>query len=839
MGQAELWSPFPTSARPQPGWAAAYLAARAAEAEYQDEWVHVEVMPSRPALHDRLSEPLPPWLAAALTARDIDQLYAHQVEAIERARAGRDVVVVTGTASGKSLCYHVPILETLGGSPDATALFLYPTKALAQDQLAVLNALLRGAGMADGLAGTFDGDTTGHARRRLRDRGQLLLTNPDMLHQTLLPHHTRWSRFLGALSWVVLDEIHVYRGIFGSHVANVLRRLLRLAHVYGAMPKFIASSATIQNPTELAAALTGRRMALVDGDGAPRGPRTFAFWNPPTTDAAGFQRRLAAVDAAQHLVELVTRGVQTIVFAKSRVSVELILRYARQQLAERRPDLVDRIHGYRAGYLPSERRDIEARLRRGELLAVLSTNALELGIDIGGLDAAILVGFPPTIASAWQEAGRAGRGTAESLVIVVAADDPIDQYFMRHPAAFFGAPTEAAVADPDNPYVVAGHVGCAAHEQPLDPGGAALFGAQAHDVAVALAADGQLKHTAERFFWAQPELPSRRVNLRTMSDDTYTIMAAAPPNAVLGTVDGISALELIYPQAVYMHDSVTYCVRELDLEQKIAFVEECAVDYYTQAVVEHWIRVDGEETARPSTRSAATPTRWPVRPAESVPVAIDADGSADHWCHTAPQATCVAGERAPRLALGEVEVSWQTIAMRKIRFGGRDSIGYHTLDLPRLMLPTRAMWLWVGEALLTDIKARHGRPFEALSGLRNVLLTAAPLYTMADPKDLGAVINSANTGRPCVFLYDRYPGGIGFCDRLYSDFEALLGAGEELVRSCPCPHGCPACVGLTVLNPAQQLDADLATARPIPDKRATLRLMEALQASLGADCPGV
>jgi DEAD/DEAH box helicase domain-containing protein len=873
---------------PPPAWADAYLEHLARQPADAGRLVHVERLAARPPRYAPLSPPLPPALADALAACGVERLYAHQATAITRIRAGEDICVVSGTASGKSLCYNAPVLERLLAEPSATALYLFPTKALAQDQLLVLERLATASPeLARRLrAGTYDGDTTPHARRKLRQQGNLILSNPDMLHQAVLPHHTRWGRFLAALATIVVDEVHSYRGIFGAHVANVMRRLVRLCEMHGSHPSFVASSATIRNPAEIASRLVGRPVAAIDEDGAPRGRRIVAFWNPlgsgPGVAVAGDGgfgdggsggggsggggsgdggsgdresggaswaepriERPAALDATRHLVDLVRRGVQTIVFTRSRVTAELVLRYARDELALRRGGLADRIQAYRAGYLPGERREIERRLHAGELIGVVSTNALELGIDIGGLDAAILLGFPPTIASAWQQAGRAGRQGREALVIAVAYADPIDQYLMRHPRYFFGRSPERALVDADNPHVVAGHLGCAAHEQPLADGELTRFGPLGPAVRDILVEEGRLHRVAGRTFWSEPELPSRRVNLRTISDDTYTILDAADAGRVIGTVDGISALELVYPEAIYLHEGMTYYVRELDLEQKVAFVEQRDVDYFTQPVLDDWVRVEyegewrwlGDAASAPAATPAATPA--PESSAAARAPVIHADGSPVPVTTPAARTivTPVAGIERPRLATGEVEVSWQTTAMRRIQFRTKDSIGHRALELPRLTLPTRATWLWVGETHWRAIVRRGRQPLEPLSGLRNLLVTVVPLHVMCDPSDLGGVIDGSNTGRPCLYLFDRYPGGLGFCERAFVLFEELLEACLELARDCPCRDGCPSCVGLPVLRPAQQQDPDAGCGWTIPDKALTIELLERLRCRDGAARP--
>jgi DEAD/DEAH box helicase domain-containing protein len=747
------------------------------------ELVHAESLPARPARYAELSEPLPKTLAHVLDAQGISRLYSHQAEAIDLARAGKHVVVATGTASGKSLAYHIPVLERLLLDKPATALYLFPTKALAQDQLRGLNRFAEAShDLARVLAtSTYDGDTPASARRKLRENGNAILTNPDMLHQGILPYHARWGRFFSNLRYVVVDEVHTYRGIFGSHVANVLRRLRRIARHYGAEPQFLLSSATLRNPRELAELLVGEDVAIVDRDGSPRGPKLFVFWNPRTYGPDSPERRSASVDAERILVALLKRGVQSIVFTKARVVAELIYRYARERLEREERGLTDLLSPYRGGYLPEERRAIERRLFEGELRGVISTNALELGIDVGTLDASILVGFPNTIASTWQQAGRSGRKQAPALAVVVAYEDPVDQYLMRHPSYFFGQSPENAVLDPENPYVLASQLSCAAYELPLSEADESLFGTRAPAIASILEEEGSFKSLDGLRYWSSAEYPAGGVNLRTISDDTFTILDQTRENAVLGTVDSISAPELLYPEAIYLHEGDTYFVRELDLKQKIAYVEPREVDYYTQPVLDTHLKL--EET-RESKRF---------------------------------------GEEA--VGLGPAAVSWATVAMKKIRFRSLDAIGYHPLDLPRQQLDTMALWIQPSEGTRNQVKIAGLNPREGMSGLRNLLITVLPLHVMCDRPDIGGILDSANLGEPTIFMYDRYPGGLGYAERGYAIVGELLSAALRLVEDCPCELGCPSCVGLPILRPAQQQDPDLYGGWPIPSKAATEALL--------------
>jgi DEAD/DEAH box helicase domain-containing protein len=765
------------------GGVAEALESLAGRPEHRGALVHWTTLPARPARYRDLSPPLAPPLLRTLEEQGVQRLYHHQAQAIEALRQGGDVVVVTGTASGKSLCYHVPVLERLIHDPQATALYLFPTKALAQDQLQSLTRLVTGhAELSARLRpGVYDGDTQASTRRKIRESANVILTNPDMLHQGILPSHPKWTRFLSRLAFVVVDEIHAYRGIFGSHVANVLRRLERVVTHHGGRFQHVLCSATIRNPGELAGRLTGRRMQVVDDDGSPRGERHFAFWNPPFVDATRVERRSSNGDGSRLLAHLVAHGIQVIAFTKSRVAAELTYRYARESLAHTAPEQADRIRPYRGGYLPEERRAIERSLFSGELAGVISTNALELGIDVGGLDAAILIGAPPTLASAWQQAGRAGRKGMESLAVLVAYNEMVDQYLMRHPDYFFGRSPEAAVIDPENPYILAQQLACAACELPLDASDQDRFGPGTAAVLRALEESGETRTIDGRSYWASAEFPAAKVSLRTISDDTYTIVDVTRDHAVLGTVDATSGLELVYPEAIYLHEGETYFVRALDLEQKVASVEPRQVGYYTQPVLDTRIRVR-REIERRSWRSETT-------------------------------------------GLGELTYAWQTIAMKKIRFGTRESIGYHPLTLPGLSLDTVGFWIAPAETTWAALSQEGAHPYEALAGVRNLMLILLSMLSMCDPADLGGVLDSSNLGSATLFLFDRYPGGLGFAEQGYARLEELVQAALEHVRACPCDSGCPSCVGLPVLRPAQQQDPDLGHARALPSKKAAQTLL--------------
>jgi len=755
--------------------------------DYRHQIVHVEVIPARAASYGTLKTPLPDVLSTYLHGQGIERLYSHQVEAIEHVRAGRDVVVVTSTASGKTLCYNLPVAETMLAGGDAKALYIFPTKALAQDQLKVLTEL---AGVSPSLAecirpSTYDGDTPQHQRRKIRQSANVILTNPDMLHTGILPYHSRWANFLTGLHTVVIDEIHTYRGIFGSNVANVIRRLQRVCERYDSRPNFVLSSATIANPKEHAERLIARETTVVDRDGSPRGMKHFIFWNPPTAGPGAVVRRSSNMEAQELLERLVLDGVQTITFTRARVVAELLFRYVSEALKKVDKKLARRIRAYRGGYLPEERRAIERELFSGKLLGVTSTNALELGIDIGSLDACIIVGFPGTIASTWQQAGRAGRKSDDALTVLVAYNDPIDQYLMRHPEYFFARSPEEAVIDPANPYILTSHLSCAAFELPIQDRDAETFGQTAPHITKLLEETGALKEIDGRHYWSSTECPAGHTNLRTISENTFTIMdVTGGRDEALGTVDSISAPELVYPEAVYLHEGESYLVRKLDFEAKIASVERAEVDYYTQPILNSSIRVQGTRTSRDF--------------------------------------------RGGQVVFNNVDVTWQTAAFKKIRFYTMENLGQATLDLPSQTLSTTALAFVPPDELTVEVKDCGLKPIEGLVGIRNMMLVVLPVMSMSDRRDLGGIVESSNTGKPTIFVYDRFRGGLGYAQRGYDEFERLLAMCLEMVEDCDCEGGCPSCVGLSNLRPPLHQDPDLQGGWAIPSKDAAQLMLKRL-----------
>lgn len=755
--------------------------------DYRDQVVHVRAIQARPARYAEPAAPIPEALRSILRRQNIHRLYTHQAAALDAATAGKDVVIVTGTASGKTLCYNLAVTTALLAEPTARAMYIFPTKALAQDQLGTLQ---RWAGEEELInilkPAVYDGDTPSHSRSRIRQSASVVLTNPDMLHVGILPYHGKWHRFLGELKYIVVDELHSYRGIFGSHVAGVLRRLLRLCEHYGSSPQIVGCSATIANPIELAEKLTGRRAELIDDDGAPRGRKFFALWNPPFLADDNVNRRSANVEAVELLCELVRRRAQTIVFCKARVVTELIYKYVTERLAGE-GDLASRVRPYRGGYLPGERREIEQALFAGKLLAVSSTNALELGIDVGSLDAAILVGFPGTICSTWQQAGRAGRTSQDSLVVMVGYNEPVDQYIMRHPDYLFGASHERAVIDPANPHILASQLSCACFEKPLSAEDERHFGPLVGEVVRICAEDGEMKPIDGRFYWSSTDNPSRRVSLRLISNDTYAIadISAGGSEKVIGQVDAISAPELVYPNAIYLHEGRSYLVRELDAAARIAKVEPVQVDYYTQAVLASSCRL-GEASEQQPCRGGA-------------------------------------------LRYGPANVTWQTTAFRKVKHYTMELIGQAELDLPAQTLPTTALWQTFHPDVLAVLKKRGLNPIEALMGLRNLMLSSLPSLAMCDRRDISGMVDSSNLGEPTVVIYDRYPGGLGFSQTGFELIDAWLDLCRRIVGECPCQGGCPSCVGLANLRPPIHGDPDLGSGCPVPNKEATVRLLDNLK----------
>ena len=696
---------------------------------------------SRPA---PLPAELHPALAEALGRFGVDSLYTHQLEAFESAAAS-DLVITSGTASGKSLAFNLPVLNGIAARPKDRALYLYPTKALAQDQARKL-AQLRPPGLREAI---YDGDTPREERPAIRRRSNLVLTNPDMLHMGVLPNHKSWGDFLANLEWVVVDEAHTYRGVFGSHVANVLRRLRRLARAYGSEPRFLLASATIANPVELAERLVGTSFEMVDDDGAPRAGREIAMWNPPLLDERSGTRRSALSEAADLLAELVTHGVRTICFLKSRRGIELIQRFARENLERRgKPELAKRIAPYRGGYTPQQRREIEARLSSGELLAVVATDALELGIDVGELDAAICVTFPGTVASLRQMWGRAGR-RRRGLAVYVAGQDALDQFFCRHPEEFIGRPVEAAILDHTNDQIASRHLIAAAYEMPLSAEDAEIFGEGWAERTERLLAAGELRAAGGKLMPRRSEFVANRIALRSASADSVAVIERES-GEMLGLVEAERAFTTVHPGAVYLHLGRSYEVDRLDIEERRAVVSAFDGDWYTRPKKETEIYIERTHEQRE-----------------------------------------VAGVQ---LNFGEVSVTEQVIAFQRVSVSDQEPIDIVALELPEQNFVTQALWYVLPDPLSRKL------PTEALLGSLHATehsqIAVLPLIAMCDRWDIGGLSTNVHfqTGRSTIFIYDGHPGGVGITKRGYEEFERLLGDAERLIAECPCEAGCPSCV---------------------------------------------
>jgi DEAD/DEAH box helicase domain-containing protein len=718
---------------------------------YQDQICHVEHISAREARHRLLATPLSDSLQRALERLGVTQLYTHQADAITVVRSGHHVTVTTSTASGKTICYNVPVLEAVEGEPHARALYLFPTKALAQDQLRNLQALTEQACL-DVQCGTYDGDTPRSARARLRKSASVILTNPDMLHVGILPNHRLWSRFLTDLRFVVVDEAHAYRGVFGSHVACILRRLRRLCWRYGSSPLFICCSATIANPAEHIENLTGLSSVVISEDGSPRGPRDFVLWNPPFSDEKHAHRRSANVEASRLFTELVRRGLRNITFTKARKVAELILRYSREILEEEEPGLVPLVGSYRAGYLPRERRQIEQELSEGHLLGVTATTALELGVDIGSLDATVLVGYPGTIASTWQQAGRAGRGVRRALSFLIGLDNPLDQYFMRHPEQLFGRSHENALLDPSNLHLLRTHLPCAAYELPLTNQDEEFFGTRFELAVRGLTEEGELEWRTGRWYYPSSSYPAERVSIRSISGGSYSLLDESRGNVLLEEIEAATAFRRIHPGAVYLHQGEAYLITELDLRRRVAYGHPIDVDYYTQ-------------------------------PRETSDLRI-----AQLW-----REERFGGNRACH---GQVEVTEQIVGFRRKQLVSDTMLSEEFLDLPPQSFATAALWFDIPPEAKAKV-VRAGLDFHGgLHAVEHAAIGILPLFAMCDRQDIGGLStpNHPDTGKPQVFVYDGFPGGVGITEKGFDLLPELWKATLRTIEECPCEEGCPSCI---------------------------------------------
>ena len=721
--------------------------------------------------------PVPGWvrseLAEAYRAKEIRKLYSHQAATAELVHGGKNVVVVTPTASGKTLCYNLPVLNAVLENPDTRALYLFPTKALAQDQLVELHDLSTRLNDRFGVF-TYDGDTPQDARKAIRERGHIVLTNPDMLHTGILPHHTKWMRLFENLRYIVLDELHTYRGVFGSHLANVLRRLKRVAQFYGSNPQFICCSATIANPGELASQLIESEVDVVEENGAPSGEKLFVFYNPPMVNRNLGIRRSYINEASRVARELLACKLQTIVFANSRLHTEVLLTYL-QQANPPKPGQPEPIRGYRGGYLPGERREIERGLRDGRIRGVVATNALELGIDIGSLDACVMAGYAGSIASTWQRAGRAGRRSGTSCAVFVASSAPLDQFIVQHPDYFFGSSPEQAHIQPDNLEILVNHLKCAAFELPLMPD--ERFGnVELPELCERLEEAGFLQRSGGNWHWVQESYPADTISLRSVTSDNFIIIDTTGGEdgkpEVIGEVDFSSALTSVHPKAIYIHQGQQYHVERLDFGQRKAYVKRVDVDYFTDAI--RYTQVGVLEIAEEQR---------------------------------------IAGPAAR--AHGDVLVRSQVVGFKKIKFFTNENVGSGKLELPENEMHTTAFWVKLEHELLAGLPFTLSERQSGIFGLIYALASMATLLLMCDRRDIGTAVGERPSGgtdiqwqefgtandvekelfEPNLYLYDAYPGGIGFSEPLYRVCQVLLARTQELITACPCDNGCPSCVG--------------------------------------------
>ena len=711
--------------------------------------VHHAVIPQRAATFAPMPEWLDPRIVSGLADRGIDQLYTHQAEAVESVHRGEDVVVVTPTASGKTLCYALPTLQSIADDPSARALFLFPTKALGQDQVAEFGELSAAAGLSI-LTSTYDGDTPAPLRSAIRSAGQVVVTNPDMLHSAILPHHTKWFQLFEQLKVIVIDELHTYRGVFGGHVANVLRRLLRICAHYGSRPVIVCCSATIGNPGGLAAMLTGRSARLVDRNGAPAGERHVLLVDPPIMEPASGARSSAATLAQRWALPFLRAGRQTIVFGRSRVAVEILLTGLRESLRESYGPR-SRVRGYRGGYLPTERRAIERGLRDGEILGVVATNALELGVDIGRLDVAVLAGYPGSVAATWQQFGRAGRRQGTSVAVLVASGSPVDQYVIHHPGFLLDNTPEEARLDPDNLHVLLAHLRAATFELPFEPG--EVFGpGPADDLLAFLAEERHVRQADDgRWYWSSENFPASEISLRAAAPENVVIIDTTPDRPrVLGEVDLFSAQVLVHERAIYIHESVQYYVDRLEWGERKAYVHRVDVDHYTYA------------------NRAVT-----LKPLEIFAEAPATGGRKIH---------------------GEVMVASLVTLFKKLKFLTDENVGWGPIDLPELELQTTAYWLTAESVRGTW---RRDDLDVALLGAGRAIQTVAAVLLMGDPRDLGLVtqVRSPHAEQPTIYLYEAVPGGIGLAERLWQRHAELVAGAADLISACSCDGGCPACTG--------------------------------------------
>jgi len=763
------------------GRASLALQALAERDETGEVLTAVRHFPAREALWAEFPEWVSADLRAAYEAKGIARLYSHQAAAAEAVHSQKNIVIVTPTASGKTLCYNLPVLHQVLENTDTRALYLFPTKALAQDQLAELHDLNTRLEDRFGVF-TYDGDTPGDARRAIREKGHIVLTNPDMLHTGILPHHTKWTRLFENLKYIVMDELHTYRGVFGSHLCNVLRRLQRIAKFYGSAPQFVCCSATIANPRELASRLIEDEVEVLSANGAPAGEKTFVFYNPPVVNKALGIRRNYINESARVAQEFLKREMQTMVFSNSRLQTEVLLTYL-QKANPQSLGKSETIRGYRGGYLPNERREIERDIRDGRIRGVVSTSALELGIDVGSLDSVVMAGYPGTIAATWQRAGRAGRRNGSSCAVMVASSSPLDQFIVRHPDYFFGNTPEHAYIQPDNLEILLNHLKCAAFELPIEAT-EKMGEADLPELLPKLAKAGYLHRAGDFYHWTQEAYPADTVSLRSVTSDNFIIVDITGEPRVIGEVDFPSALTFLHEKAIYLHGGQQYHVEHMDFKERKAYVKEVDSDYYTDAVKYTQVRV----------LEVANSER------------INPGGARESLLHVRTH--------------GDVLVRSQVVGFKKIKFFTNENIGDGKLELPENEMHTTSYWMTLERTLVESLPFSVSERQSGMFGLLHAMASVATLLLMCDGRDLGTAIGerppAAGSGEsefspvryeevasgkmkeffePNLYLYDAYPGGIGFSEPLFRAHELLLEKTRELISVCECEDGCPSCIG--------------------------------------------
>ncbi len=722
--------------------------------DYRGQAVHIEHIRPRKATYGQLDTPLAARLQRSLESKGIRSLYSHQARAVNLSRSGRHVMISTPSASGKTLCYNVAVLQEFleAGGEQGRAIYVFPTKALAQDQLRVLTALACPELLERTDIATFDGDTPGPERAEIRRRARIVLTNPDMLHVGIMPNHQTWSALLRNLKYVVLDEAHVYRGVFGSHVANVIRRLRRICEVYGSRPRFVLCSATIANPGEHALALTGEEFDVVDKDGSPNGGKEFTFWNPPLVGDSKSTRASASGEAVNLFTQLVTSGIRSLTFARTRRLTEVIYSYSRDKLKKTHPELAKQVRAYRAGYLPEVRRQIESEMFSGKLMGVVATVALELGVDVGDLDATVLTGYPGSIASTWQQAGRSGRRNTKALSFLIGLNNPLDQYFMRNPESFFGKTFENAIVNPQNPYIMRAHLLCASWEKPLASSDETYFGPGYTEQLAELERQGIIRSRLRRWYLTPAvAYPAQAVSIRSASGENYRLIDSLS-GALIETIEASTAFSQVHTDAVYLHQGQPFIVTKLDLVDRTAFARPATVSYYTQTKELNDLRIVKVLRNKFS--------------------------------------------RGTRVCLGEVEVTTRVTGFKKKAQYTEEIIGEEMLDLPPQQFPTIALWFDLPSRAIQKVDTDQLDFAGGLHATEHAAIGILPVFALCDRNDIGGVSTPLHpdTGQPQIFIYDGHPGGVGITERGYELVEPLWEATLNTIKECPCDDGCPSCI---------------------------------------------